>query len=358
MPPVPAGALACDNFVLTFGQKQVDCYYTIPPYGTMKAGACGQVFPGATCTNTTYLRVLAYAGITLANSSLDGSCGGCGVTSYFNNASTPLGVVLRSSCWPIGSAYCAAVTKVTLVQAPAPPSPPPPSPPTPPPPPSPPPLMPGTAACTSYSITPVNKYQDCRIELPSGYSLYAGGCGIDGATCYGDTALLIMSYFGRTLASNDDGPVAGCGLCSLVNYTNTGFLSTTVWLRQQCSPLKYSFCGGTSTYRLVAPGSVTPYASRALIEVSSNSSGGPAQPLADPWAQVPNTAKSWPVWLIITLSAGVGVSVLLVVVIIVCTEKRRRKTGGRVAVMMGAARRVRMRRAKLPEQITGVKIEL
>lgn len=223
--------------------------------------------------------------------------------------------------------------------------------------------MPGTAGCASYSLTPKIKYQDCRIELPSGYSLYAGGCGIDGATCFGDTTFLIMSYFGRTLATNDDGPVAGCGLCSLVNYTNTGFFSSTVWLRQQCSPLKSGFCGGTSTYRLVAPGSVTPYAGRALIEVSTNATtsgsdgGGAAQQLADPWAEVPKTAKSWPVWLIITISAGVGVSVLLVVIIIVCTEKRRRKSGVRAAVM-GAARRVRARRAKLPEQITGVKIEL
>ena len=280
------------------------------------------------------------------------------MTQYFNNASTPLGVVLRSSCWPIGSAACAAVTKVTLAQAPAPPMPPPLSPP-PRPPPSPPPLMPGTAACTGYSITPVNKYQDCRIELPSGYSLYAGGCGIDGATCYGDTAFLIMSYFGRTLASNDDGPVAGCGLCSLVNYTNTGYLSTTVWLRQQCSPLKSGFCGGTSTYRLVAPGSVTPYASRALIEVSEekDEEEEAVQELADPWAQVPKTAKSWPVWLIITIGVGVALSVVLLVVIIVCTEKRRRKAGAR-STMMGAGRRMRTHRAKLPEQITGVTIDL
>jgi hypothetical protein len=322
----------------------------------MKAGACGSVFQGATCANTTYLRVLAYAGVTLANSSLDESCGGCGVTQYFNNASTPLGVVLRSSCWPVGSAACSAVTKVTLKQAPAPPMPPPPNQP-PPPPPSPPPLMAGTAACTSYSITPVNKYQDCRIDLPSGYSLYAGGCGIDGGSCFGDTKLIIMSYFGRNLASNDDGPVAGCGLCSLVNYTNTGYLSTTVWLRQQCSPLKSGFCGGTSTYRLDAPRGVT---RRALLEVSEETKDEEeetVQELADPWAQVPKTAKSWPVWLIITVGAGVALSVVMLVTIIVCTEKRRRKAGVRSA-MIGAVRRMRTRRSKSPEHITGVKIEL
>jgi hypothetical protein len=348
--------LSCDNFVLSFGQKQVDCYYTIPPYGTMKAGACGSVFQGSTCSNTTYLRVLAYAGVTLADSSLDGSCSGCGVTQYFNNASTPLGVVLRSSCWPVGSAACSAVTKVTLAQAPAPPMPPPLSPP-PRPPPSPPPMVAGTAACTSYSITPVNKYQDCRIEVPSGYSLYAGGCGIDGATCYGDTTALVMSYFGRTLASNDDGPVAVCGLCSLVDYTNTGFFSTTVWLRQQCSPLKSGFCGGTSMYRLVAPGGVTRRALLAVSEETKDEEEEKVQELADPWAQVPKTAKSWPVWLIITIGVGVALSVVLLVTIIVCTEKRRRK-GDTAGATVGAARRVRMRRAKSPESITGVKIEL
>jgi hypothetical protein len=104
---------------------------------------------------------------------------------------------------------------------------------------------------------------------------------------------------------------------------------------------------------------VTPYASRALIEVSEEKKEEEreVQELADPWAQVPKTAKSWPVWLIITAGAGVALSVVLLVTIIVCTEKRRRRAGVRSATM-GAGRLMRARRARTPEHITGVQIEL
>jgi heme/copper-type cytochrome/quinol oxidase subunit 2 len=110
-------------------------------------------------------------------------------------------------------------------------------------------------------------------------------------------------------------------------------------------------------YRLVAPGGVKRRALLAVSEETKDEEEETVQELADPWAQVPKTAKSWPVWLIITIGAGVALSVVLLVTIIVCTEKRRRKAGAGSAVM-GAVRRMRTRRSKSPEHITGVQIEL
>ena len=110
-------------------------------------------------------------------------------------------------------------------------------------------------------------------------------------------------------------------------------------------------------YRLVAPGGVKRRALLAVSEETKDEEEETVQELADPWAQVPKTAKSWPVWLIITIGVGVALSVVLLVTIIVCTEKRRRK-GDTASATVGAARRMRMRRAKSPESITGVKIEL
>jgi sulfatase maturation enzyme AslB (radical SAM superfamily) len=89
---------------------------------------------------------------------------------------------------------------------------------------------------------------DCQVTVPSGQTVYVGTCGVGGASCYGDTALSLLSYAGQTLAANDDGASSGCGQCSFVNYTNMGAVGATYVLRQQCKTLKSSTCGGTSAF--------------------------------------------------------------------------------------------------------------
>jgi hypothetical protein len=179
----------------------------------------------------------------------------------------PTNFTLRQSCSPIGAVTCSAVTKLVVFQSPAPPPPLPPAPRSPASPltPESPPLL-ATSACAPFALSQGQKYADCVITVPAGQSLYAGGCGISGgASCYGDTRFLLMSSIGLTLTSNDNGTVLGCGACSLVNYTNTGYFPVKLVLRQQCVPPRTGVCGGTSSYALVAPGSVIPYTRRSLM---------------------------------------------------------------------------------------------
>jgi hypothetical protein len=306
----------CDQFALSFGDKQVDCIVTLPPYATISAGTCANAFDGASCVGTTRMRLLNSAGLTIAASPLDGACGGCGtIVGFFNNRSTSVTLVLRQSCWPLNSATCSAIARVAILQAPAPPLPPPPAPP---PTPSPPPTnLPSTGTCVPFSIGIGQKWVDCLISVLPGYTLHAGGCGITGAnaTCTGDTKFSLLSTMGRTLTSNDNGTATGCGACSLVAYTNPNAYATTFVLRQQCSSPKLKTCGGTSAYSLVAPGGVSPYAARVLIDdfVFQNTPEG-----------LPVNEQKVTQNTFLFFGIAVGVSTVAICVIVAWPSRRRR----------------------------------
>ena len=322
-PPFPTGTAfsTCDNFVLSLGQKQVDCTVTLPPYATLSTGTCANAIAGASCTGTTRVRLLNYAGLTLAASPLDGSCEGCGLVSgFFNNRSTSLNITIRQSCWPLGSATCSGVAKMAVLQAPAPASPPPPAPPPSPSPPTA--IMASTGVCVSFSISIGQKWADCIIPVPAGYTLHAGGCGITGAnaSCSGDTKFSLLSTVGRTLTSNDNGAAAGCGACSLVTYVNPNAYATTFVLRQQCASPKLSACGGTSAYSLIAPGGVSPYAARVLIDIDA-----PVERDAPVGADAPPDDAHPVRATFVFFGIAVGVSLVGICVIVARPASRRRR---------------------------------
>jgi hypothetical protein len=340
----------CDNFALSLGQKQVDCLITLPPFSTLSAGTCSNAFAGALCTGTTLVRILNAAGHTVSASPLDGTCGGCGVIPGFvNKRSVPTNFTLRQSCSPIGAVTCSAVTKLVVLQAPTPPPPLPPAP-TAPQSPTSPPLV-ATNACAPFAISRGQKYADCVINVPAGKTVYAGGCGISGgASCYGDTRILLLAAFGRSLVSNDNGTVDGCGACSLVSYTNTGYFSANYVLRQHCMPLKNSVCGGTSAYAIVAPGGVTPYAARSLIELGGG--GDAVSVAADPTP--PNHQPTNNRRTLIVLVVAIVSSLTLLCLIVACPATRSRPSASRAAragstAMTGARARLRKKRDGSPE---------
>jgi hypothetical protein len=347
----------CDNFALSLGQKQVDCVITLPPFSTLSAGTCSNAFTGALCTGTTLVRILNSAGITVAASPLDGTCGGCGVIPGFvNKRSVPTNFTMRQSCSPIGAVTCSAVTKLVVLQAPAPPPPLPPAPQSP----TSPQLV-GTGACEPFAISRGQKYVDCVINVPAGKTVYAGGCGISGgASCYGDTRLLLLASFGRTMVSNDNGTVDGCGACSLVQYTNTGYFSANYVLRQHCMPLKNGVCGGTSAYAIVAPGGVTPYAARSLIDFGSGSDSNTAPALGGNAVSVvagnspPNPTNTNNRRTLIVLVVAIASSLSLLCLIVACPTTRSRPSASRAArarslALTGARARWRKKRDGSPE---------
>lgn len=349
----------CDNFALSLGQKQIDCLITLPPFSTLTAGSCANAFTGASCVGATHTRVLNSAGITVASSPMDGTCGGCGVIAGFvNKRSVPANFTLRQSCIPLGAATCSAVTKLAVLQAPAPPPPLPPAPTAPQSPASP---MVATNACAPFALSRGQKYVDCVITVPAGKSVYAGGCGISGgASCYGDTRVLLLTAFGRTLTSNDNGTADGCGACSLVNYTNTGYFSANYVLRQHCMPLKNGVCGGTSAYSLVTPGGVTPYTARALIDLrgggDSNSApllGGDAVSVAAETTPT-NPTNTNNRRTLIVLVVAIAASLSLLCLIVACPTKRSRPSTSRAPraralALTGARARWRKKRDGSPE---------
>jgi len=97
--------------------------------------------------------------------------------------------------------------------------------------------------------------------VPVGAFLYAGGCQLFETYCFGDTYLeVIANSTGEVVATNTYGPT-GCGVCSFVNYTNLGLVTTRRRLfavetqftvRINCTRYDAN-CGGVFAVQVVLP---------------------------------------------------------------------------------------------------------
>jgi hypothetical protein len=93
----------------------------------------------------------------------------------------------------------------------------------------------GFSDCPFYTAADTNSdtqyYTQCPIYSCPGSVLIANGCN---PTCAGDQVLELYTGEGVLVAANDDGPLDGCGLCSLLYY-DTGDLPCQVFdLHEGC----------------------------------------------------------------------------------------------------------------------------
>jgi hypothetical protein len=147
----------------------------------------------------------------------------------------------------------------------------------------------GSSSSTNVSGYAALKFvQFFPVTLCPGQTIVAGTCGLEGASCSGDTVLGLFAsnsvdsrLLGVALVSNDDGAVADCGQCSLLSsYTrrndpNAPFGPKTFYLGVTC--------GGITGY---APDTLTAYYPAPCAAVIAYSiSGNPycSAPPPPPW---------------------------------------------------------------------------
>lgn len=126
---------------------------------------------------------------------------------------------------------------------------------------SPPPLPPLSSACGAFSFTS-NQTLNCTIFVPAGSFVRIGTCSnIPNAVCTdSDTMMTVYDVNSTYIAFNDDGPEGSpmcglLGLCSSVNFTNTGS-DMTFTISQTCYP--GTTCSGVVGYDITLPNSPPP----------------------------------------------------------------------------------------------------